>query len=51
MACSCTKKNNQPGLTYIVKYSNGNVYKTYTSKIEADAAALRVGGRVVTSSS
>jgi hypothetical protein len=51
MPCNCSKKNSTTGLTYTVKYPNGSVYKVYTSKIEADAAALRVNGRVVTSSS
>lgn len=49
MACSCSTKKGA-GLTYKVVKQNGSTYKVYSNKTEADAAALRVGGRVVTQS-
>lgn len=45
MACACNA-NKTAGKKYTVLKPNGQVYKTYTTKIEADAAAKRVGGKV-----
>lgn len=47
--CNCTKNKPATGTTYTVKYANNTTYKVYSSKLEADAAALRVGGKVVQS--
>jgi len=46
--CNCTKTK-PAATTYTVKYPNGSTYKVYSSKLEADAAALRVSGTVVKS--
>ncbi len=45
MACACNA-GKTPAKKYTVLKPNGSVYKTYSSKIEADAAAKRVGGTV-----
>ncbi len=45
MPCACATKD-KTAKKYTVLKPNGSIYKTYTSKVEADAAAARVGGRV-----
>lgn len=48
MPCACNAKDkNAAGKKYTVKKPNNTVYKVYTNKIEAEAAAKRVGGKVV----
>jgi hypothetical protein len=46
MACSCTKGSTKATTKCTVKKPNGQTYKTYNNKMEADAAAKRVGGTV-----
>ena len=46
MACNCTKSNKTKTPSYTVVYSNGKTYKTYSSEIEAKAAATRIGGKI-----
>jgi hypothetical protein len=45
MPCACGKDKNA-SKTYTVLKGNGSIYKTYSNKLEADAAAARIGGRV-----
>jgi hypothetical protein len=45
MACACGSKSSK-STKYTVSYSNGKTYKVYGTKVEADAAALRIGGKV-----
>ena len=48
MACSCTKSSTATAdKKYTVLKSDGSKYKTYKTRLEADAAARRVGGTVV----
>lgn len=50
MPCACSVgKKSATGTKYTVKYSTGATYKTYSNKVEADAAAKRIGGKVSTS--
>lgn len=46
MACACSKKNEAPR-TYTVTSASGE-QKSYSSEIEAKAAAIRTGGVVRT---
>lgn len=45
-ACNANKKD-APGKKYKVIKQNNTTYKVYNNKLEADAAAKRVGGKVV----
>lgn len=45
MACSCTKSSKTPA-SYTVIKPGGGTYKTYSTKLEAEAAAARIGGTV-----
>jgi hypothetical protein len=47
MPCACQAGKKDAGKKYTVKKPNGMTYKVYSNKLEADAAAARVGGRVV----
>jgi hypothetical protein len=42
MACACSAGKKK----YTVLYSSGKTYKVYSTKVEAEAAAKRVGGTV-----
>lgn len=42
MACACNAKSGK----FTVYLKGGGKYKTYSTKLEADAAAKRVGGTV-----
>jgi hypothetical protein len=44
MACACNA--GKTAKKYTVVKPNGETYKVYSNKIEADAAAKRVGGKV-----
>lgn len=41
MPCNCNSDRK-----YVVRYKSGLMYKTYGTKVEADAAAKRIGGNV-----
>jgi hypothetical protein len=43
MACACNAKSGK----FPVVYSNGSAYKTYSTAMEAAAAAKRIGGKVL----
>lgn len=43
MACACGKKSDGARKTYVVKSPDGST-KTYSTELEAKAAALRVSG-------
>jgi hypothetical protein len=43
MACACGNKSNGTRTTYVVKSPDGST-KTYSTELEAKAAALRVHG-------
>ncbi len=48
MPCACNAGRKNAGTKYAVKKPDGSTYKVYATKLEADAAAKRVGGKVVT---
>jgi hypothetical protein len=45
MPCNCGGKSTK-ATKYIVSYSSGKTYKVYGTRIEAEAAAKRIGGNV-----
>jgi hypothetical protein len=46
MGCACNAKPSAKATKYTVIKPSGQTYKTYSTKIEAEAAAKRVGGKV-----
>lgn len=47
MPCACNSKDkNKSAAKFNVLKANGSIYKTYGNKAEADAAAIRIGGKV-----